>query len=332
VAVQGDRAVAGAPGEDHAGVNAGAVYVFERSGGMWNETARLTASDAVANASFGGGLAISGDMLLVGAGFDSNKNGVGAGAVYVFERIGGVWTEMDKLLASDGASFDDFGLTVAMDGDTALIGAPDNTHSGQAEAGAAYIFVKKGGVWTEQAKLIASNPAAGALFGESLDVSGDTAVVGAHEHPHMNLARSGAAYVYKRTGTSWNLVQQLTAHDAAAGDHFAVSVAIEGDTILSGAYIKSRPGGTGAVYVYRRGGEGWAFDTSFFTTDPGNTLFGWVVSLSGDRSAVAGPFYQTNQGALYTYTGLALCEACDMNCDGAVDAFDIEPFVAALIP
>ncbi len=331
VAASGNVVVAGAPSEDHAAVNAGAVYVFERSGGMWPEAARLVASDPVAEARFGGGLAIQGDTLLVGAGSDSNKNGQGAGAVYVFERIGGVWTEVDKLIASDGAAFDDFGLTIAMDGDTAVIGARDHTHSGQAEAGAAYVFVREGGVWNEQAKLVSPAPAADSLFGESLDVSGDTIVVGAHQHPHMNLSRSGAAWVYERAGTSWNMVAELTAADAASGDHFAVGVTIEGDTILSGAYLKSRPGGTGSVYVYRRGSEGWTFDTSFFTTDPGGVLFGWVVSLSGDRAAVAGPFYLTNQGALYTYTGLSQCDACDVNCDGAVDAFDIEPFVALLV-
>ena len=192
------------------------------------------ASDGAASDEFGVSVAISGDTLVVGAHGD-NDNGTNSGSAYIFTRSGTLaWTQQAKLTASDGAADDEFGGSVAISGDTVVVGAVWNDDNGT-DSGSAYIFTRSGTAWTEQAKLTASDGAADDNFGNSVAISGDTVVVGAW-HDDDNGTDSGSAYIYTRSGTAWTEQAKLMASDGAADDEFGDSVAISGDTVVVGAF------------------------------------------------------------------------------------------------
>jgi len=254
VAIWGDSAVVGAAEDDHGGgVDAGSVYVFTRTGTVWTQQQRLFAGDASAGDFFGSAVAIFGDTVVVGAVGDDHMAGVDAGSAYVFTRVGTAWTEQTpKLVASDAAGGDDFGSSVALDGTSAVVGAPLNHHPGTLDRGAAYVFDAASGA--QLAKLTASDARDGDYFGWPVAISGGTVVVGAPEKNHLGLADSGSAYVFVGAGASWTEQAQLVASDAAELDGFGEFVACWGDT----AAVSSKSGArAGAVYVYSRSGTTW---------------------------------------------------------------------------
>ena len=165
----------------------------------------------------------------------------------MFTRTGTSWSQQAQLTAGDGAAGDLFGYSVALAGDTALVGAYGNDIGAAANQGSAYVFTRSGTSWSQQAQLTAGDGAANDYFGYSVAVSGDTALVGAYADDVGAAADQGSAYVFTRSGTSWSQQAQLTAGDGAAGDIFGISVALAGDTALVGAYANDigaghRPG------------------------------------------------------------------------------------------
>jgi len=288
VALSGDTALVGAVGDDSV---TGAAYVFVKSGGIWAFTAKLTASDGVADDYFGWSVALSGDTALVGASWDDGYKG----SAYVFVKPGGGWatgTETGKLTVSDGEAYDFFGNSVALSGDTALVGA--NYDDGY--KGSAYVFVKPGGGWatgTETAKLTASDGLAYDQFGISVALDGDTALVGAYLNEP-----TGSAYVFVKPGGGWATgteTAQLTASDGEGGDGFGWSVALDGDTALVGAYLDDMDFGMGLVdegsaYVFVEPGGGWVTgtETGKLTASDGepSDQFGISVALSGATALV----------------------------------------------
>jgi len=299
VFVSGDTAVIGAYYDDHAGgTDAGSAYVFVRLGCVWTQQAKLTASDAASGDSFGYSVAISGDTAVIGAAFDTHAGGDHAGSAYVFVRSGGVWTEQAKLTASDAAEYDAFGYSVGVSGDTAVIGAAFDTHAGGDYAGSAYVFVRSGGVWTEQAKLTASDAAGGEYFGSSVSISGDTAVIGAPYDTHAGEDYAGSAYVFVYSGSAWTEQAKLTASDAAEYDSFGYSVAVSGDTAVIGAVYDTHAGGdyAGSAYVFVRSGGVWTQQAKLTASDAALAdRFGISVSISGD-TAVVGAHYDDHAG------------------------------------
>ena len=169
-----------------------------------NEIQKLLASDKADYDSFGRSVVLDGDTAVIGAYRSDDSGTTWNGAAYVFTRVGGIWTEQAKLLASDKADDDLFGSSVALDGDTAFIGAPSEDDSGTTNNGAAYVFTRVGGIWTEQAKLLASDKADQGWFGRAVALDGDTAVIG---------AENGAAYVFTRVGGIWTEQAKLLASD-----------------------------------------------------------------------------------------------------------------------
>ena len=241
VAVDGDTALIGAYGT-------GSAYVFTRNAGVWTEQAKLTASDRASGDTFGINVAVDGDTALIGAPRDDD-NGLYSGSAYVFTRNAGVWTEQAKLTASDGASGDAFGVSVAVDGDTVLIGSWGDDDNGEF-SGSAYVFTRNAGVWTEQAKLTASDGASVDDFGVSVAVDGNTALIGANEDDD-NGENSGSAYVFTRNAGVWTEQAKLTASDGASDDEFGVSVAVDGDTALIGSWHDDDNGeSSGSAYVF----------------------------------------------------------------------------------
>ena len=172
-----DTAVAGAPFDDNVGtINQGAAYVFTRSGTTWTEQQKLTAPDGGANDLFGTSVAIDVDTLVAGAPAGGTTD---SGAAYVFTRSGTDWTPQAKLTASDGAAGDQFGLSVGIEGDTAVVGSPIARVGANLARGAAYVFTRDGTIWNEFQKLVASDGAVGDLFGFSVAIDGNTIVAGA---------------------------------------------------------------------------------------------------------------------------------------------------------
>ncbi len=252
VAVSGDTLVAGSLANNGGGNNSGSVYVFTRSGTVWTQQAILTASDGASGDQFGDSVALSGDTVVIGAGNDDHAGGASAGSAYVFTRSGSVWAQQAKLIASDAAASDNFGISIALSADTTVVGAYRNDHVGAANAGSAYVFIRSGFVWTQQAKLISDDIAASDFFGHAVSVSGDTVVVGAYQDNHPAGADAGSAYLFTRSGTVWTQQAKLTASDAAASDRFGFAVAVSGGTAMIGAYLDDHAGGNtaGSTYVF----------------------------------------------------------------------------------
>ncbi len=315
VSISGDRALVGAPLSDPGGTsNTGAAYVFTRaSDGTWTQEAKLTASDKAALDNFGGFVSVSGDRALVGA-LGSDPGGTSsAGAAYVFTRASnGTWTEETKLTASDKAASDNFGVSVSLSGDRALVGARRSDPGGTSNAGAAYVFTRaSNGTWTEEAKLTASDKFASDNFGISVSLSGDRALVGANTSNSGPDADTGSAYVFTRASNgTWTQEAKLMANDKAADDNFGYSVSLSGDRALVGAPL-SDPGGlslAGAAYVFTRASNGtWTQEVKLTASDKAaGDHFGWPVSLSGVRALVGArlsdPGGTTDAGSSYVYT------------------------------
>lgn len=260
VSVSGDVVIVGAAEDDDDGLSSGSAYVFFRNQGgpdNWGEIAKLTASDAAAGDRFGGSVAASGDVAVVGAREDDD-DGTSSGAVYLFYRNQGGpdnWGEVVKQTASDAASGDALGWYVAVSGDIAVAGAIGDDDNGNG-AGAAYVFMRnEGGAdnWGEVAKLLASDGAGGDEFGGSVALSGDVALVGANLH-NGGHPDNGAAYLFIRNEggvNAWGQVANLTAADDSPNDRFGFSVAISGDIAVSGSGFEDSVGtDAGSAYVF----------------------------------------------------------------------------------
>ena len=318
VAVSGDTVIAGAAEENAGGADAGAAYVFQRNQGgadNWGEVKKVIATDAQAGDWFGRSLALSGDTAIVGA-YHEDAAGADAGAAYVLQRDqGGAnnWGELKKLIASDAQANDLFGLSMAVDGDTAIVGAP-NEDAGGSLAGAAYIFHRdEGGAnnWGEVTKLTASDAQPNVQFGLSVAVSGDTAFVGAPDE-EAGGKDAGAVYVFQRDqggADNWGEVAKLAASDAQPHDVFGNSVAANGDTTIVGAAGEDQVGGnTGAAYLFQRdqgGPDNWGEVTKLTASDADTSdAFGISVAVSGDN-AIVGALREDeggfNAGAAYYF-------------------------------
>jgi len=253
VALSGETAVVGARYDDvGATVDQGSAYVFTRSGTTWSEQQRLTAADGAAADGAGCSVAISGDTAVVGAEGDDVGVATDMGTAYVFVRSGTTWSEQQKLTAGDGAAGDTFGSRVAVSGDTAVVGALFDDVGANSNQGSACVFVRSGTTWSEQQKLTAADGEADDWFGNSVALSGDTAVVAAYSDDVGANADQGSAYVFDRSGTTWSQRQRLTAVDGTAGDTFGFSVALSGDTVAVGApyHDVGATADQGSTYVF----------------------------------------------------------------------------------
>ncbi|OQX02531.1 MAG: hypothetical protein BWK80_57685, partial [Desulfobacteraceae bacterium IS3] len=288
VSISGDYALVGASGDDDKGYNSGSAYIFRRnSEGSWTQQAKLTADDGAADDYFGNSVSISGDYALIGAYEDDDKGGK-SGSAYIFRRNSdGSWTQQAKLTADDGAAYEYFGYSVSISGDYALVGAYWDDDKGY-DSGSAYIFRRNSdGLWTQQAKLTATDGAAEDYFGWSVSISGDYALVGAY----LDDGASGSAYIFRRNSDgTWTQQAKLTADDGATYDYFGRSVSISGDYALVGAYEDDDKGGSsGSAYIFRRNSDGaWTQQAKLTANDgaAGNN-FGNSVSISVDYALVA---------------------------------------------
>ena len=267
VSLDGDTVVIGAPWDDDNGNESGSTYVFSRNGTTWALQAKLLASDGGIGDNFGYFVSLDGDTVLIGAPWDNDK-GVDSGSAYVFTRSDSNWTQQAKLLASDGVKYDQFGISVSLDGDTALIGASDfNEYSYIATGpGSAYMFTRTGTTWTQQAKLLASDGANGDRFGYSVSLSGDSALIGAFWD--CNVVRNGrnffgSAYVFTHTGTIWAQQQKLQVYSGVSRN-FGISVGLKDDTAVISSYYEGSVYIRSSAYAFKRIGNIWFKQIQFF--------------------------------------------------------------------
>lgn len=350
VAISGDTLVVGAPGEDsiatgvngdqtdNTAQNSGAVYVFTRTAGVWSQQAYLKASNTHLNTTedlggFGSAVALSDNTLVVGAegeasaatgvnGDQHNRAAEDSGAVYVFARTAGVWSQQAYLKASNTDAGDFFGTSVALSGDTIVVGATwedsaatgvdgDQANNDSTSSGAAYVFTRNGSTWSQQAYLKPSNTDRGDWFGWFVAIDGDTLAVSARRESSAAVGLNGdddddtafgagAVYVFTRTANEWSQQAYVKASDTAAGDGFGLGLALSEDVLVVGAWeedsdasgvdqvgVANGADGSGAVYVLSRTAESWSqlAYVKASNTDAGD-FFGSFLALSGNTLAV----------------------------------------------
>lgn len=292
VAIDGDVLVAGAPTSYHLGTkpSAGAAYVYTRVGTTWSAGVRLYASDPLQGAEFGHSVTIDGSTIVVGAPQATYGIDGGRGAAYVFEFNGTSWVQTAKLAGVQSVAGARNGSSVAIDGDRLVIGARTMWEDGgfTIGTGAAYVFVRNGGSWSQEAKLQSSSYMAWGLLGSSASIEGTRVVVGA-EGENFN---TGAAYVFEKSGASWVQVARLVGASTNASDYFGRGVDVSGDRIVVGApnYDSSTPAGNGAVKLYEWNGAQWTEELELLglSMDDGDTL-GGAAAIDGDTVVGGSP-------------------------------------------
>ncbi len=269
---------------------------------------RQTAHDGMANDNYGRSVAASDDTVVVGAYLDTVGNNDLQGSAYVFSRSGGDWRLQQKLTAHDGEAQDRFGNSVAISGDTIVVGAPYHKTGTNSYQGSAYVFARSSGVWSIQQKLTAQDGAEGDQFGTAVAISGDTVVAGAFSDDIGAKADQGSAYVFSRSGSDWTFQQKLTANDGEANDQFGASVAISDGTVIAGALLDdfSIFQNAGSAYVFVRSGTAWTqLQRLVANGTRSDDLFGAAVAILGDTAIIgaplADPFGRVNQGVAFVF-------------------------------
>ncbi len=350
IAISGTRMVVGAISDSTEASNAGAVYVFERNGSSWQQTAKFSASDAFANQYFGYSVDIDGNRIVVGAydptntnaakgvyvyDWDGNNwnetklgnigNGYGntvsisgnrvvvgeytyltyRGRVHLYEWNGSSWTE-SIIQASDGASGKMYGESVSIDGDRFIVGAYGEDEAGL-DAGAAYLYEWNGSSWDET-KYIPDAGSYRTQFGNSVHIEGDKFIVGGYYNDGSSYFNPGFAHLYEWNGSSWDKTV-FTASDGQNGDQYGGNVFVTGDRVLIAASTEH------AVYVYDWNGSSW--DETKIPTSGDYFVFGESLGLYGEEVIIGLESYNSNQGAVltYTYGGVPdpFCSASDIS-------------------
>ena len=319
-AIEGSTAIIGADGDTSF---TGGVYVLSNSDVGWNEIQKLVPDDGAHGDSFGYRVALAGDTLAVTAYSASPNGNTAQGAAYVFERSDETWSQSQKLLADDGATFDDFGASARLDGSSLFIGANGATVGANAAQGALYVFTRSGATFQQSQKVIADDGAAFDNFGFSVASDADTLFVGAPSAFVDGTPGVGAVYVYVLQGGVWTQVQKLAPEDPASFGAFGESVAFDGTTLFVGA------SGTSAAYVFRQTDDSWiqVQRLSGDDTQSGDN-FGNAIALSG-TNVLIGSDIATVDG--FTSRGAAYLFGADQNgwtqahkfvaSDGATDDF-----------
>ncbi len=301
VAIDGDYAMVGANEEDEDSLgnpvlNAGAVFVYKNVSGKWIQVQKLVGDDRHIGDDFGFSVAISGDYMIVGApneDYDTSGSNYlsAAGSAYIFKKISGVWVQVQKIVSSDRYTNDQFGSTVSISSNYAIVGArlEDEDVSGSntlATAGAAYIFQIVSGVWVQNCKIVASDRTSGNMFGVAVTMNDTFAIVGATSQTRdasgaNPLNGAGAAYIFKNVSGTWTQSQKITPSDRAAQDYFGISMCISGRSIIIGSY-----GNFGGAYIYKYTTT-WKQSQKLVAKDKAlGDYFSFSVSMNGDYAIV----------------------------------------------
>jgi len=313
----------------------GTLYLFD--GGLWrplifkneNQLDPIVRepADGAANALFGGSVDIDGDYAVIGATLDDIGTNINQGSVYVFFRGTAGWVQQAKLTAADGAANDAFGYNVAIDGNYVVVGVYGDDIGANTDQGSAYVFLRSGTTWTQQAKLVASDGASGDFFGGAVAIDFTRAVIGAYKDDIGANTDQGSAYVFTRSGATWTQEAKILSNDGVTNDHFGYSVTagLNGDLVLVGAPNRLiNYQGQGAVYMFGHSGTTWFQQLRIFVGE-GQLGDGLGSSICfDDNYLVAGAPFRTEganayQGAAYIwqYTGGFTYQTKLLNPDGA---------------
>ncbi|HBG26734.1 MAG: hypothetical protein A2Y10_01310 [Planctomycetes bacterium GWF2_41_51] len=277
VSINGQFAAIGAEQDDSA---KGSVYIFKRVAGTWVKTQKLTASDGTTNNFFGRCVCISGNYLIIGAdGVESYK-----GAAYIYYYDGTSWSLQEKIVATDRTSSDDFGCSVSMSGNFAIVGASGDDSS----RGSAYIFQRDGSDWQFIQKISETNGTGSDFFSCSVGISGNLAIVGVYGDDDKT-TNAGSAIVYGFNGTSWIQGTKLMASDGASGDNFGCSVAINGLYAIIGSYYDDDPqSNSGSAYIFKYNSSSYIWSQMKLTPTgvDGGDLFGSSVCINGNNAII----------------------------------------------
>lgn len=268
--------------------------------------AKLTDSAGATNDFFGGAVAVQGTTAVIGSRAHTEGGVTNAGVAYVYERIGGTWIKTAKLSASTPQFLSLFGGSVSISGNVIVVGAEGTDTGPVLDTGAAYVFVKPAGGWTNMtptARLLPSGLLASDAFGTSVSISGDRVIASSPTH-----LTKGAAYIFDKPAAGWsgNVAQTttLTASNGANMDYFGVSVALSGDTALVGALFHDQ-GATdsGSVYAFIKSGAAWVLQAQLDANPVvASGLFGAAVTLEGNTAVIGAPGPSTAPGRMYVFT------------------------------
>jgi len=361
VALDGDTALASAPGDDDLDVDAGAAYVFTRAGSSWQLQEKLLAANAsyyeqmgqevalegdtaalLGSSLFVGGLrvlvfsrsgtswtqeaelspatldlgfgftyglALSGDTIAVGSRWFDVGTLIAYETVEVFARTGGAWAREAILFSPCSELNAGFGHSLSLEGDTLLVACGGEDVAGEVDAGAFYVFTRSGTSWTEEARITAVEPEAGARFGGGVSLHGDEALIAASLEDVGDVADAGAVYVFEGNGSAWTRQARITADDPGNMDGFGSPVVLDGDLALVGADGDDDMGhNAGAAYLLARGGAGWRLSTKVVSSDGWpRDAFGSAADLDGDALLVGALIddhvngTETNEGSAHVF-------------------------------
>jgi len=312
VATDGERVLVGAQNHDGAGANAGAAYVYREDGGSWVEEAKLVAPAPGANDWMGHSVSLAEDLAVAGAHLTDGP-AADTGAVHVFRRDGtGTWTFEAALTASDPEAASEFGSSVGTDGTSVVVGARWKDETGP-NSGAAYVYRRVAGVWTEEAELVPADPASGDEFGFEVAVDGDRAVCAARLEDEAGVD-AGALYVFVRDETgAWSQEAKLVGGDLAADDRFGEGLSIDGGIVVGGARqhdAAAADGGAAYVFVLQPDGT-WTEEAKLVGSDVGPMHFFGISADVQDGRAIIGADLDSElgsqAGSAYVY---------ELNCAG----------------
>ena len=298
VALSGDTLVVGEVNGRTGGVATGAAWVFVRAGATWSLQARLDPGGLQQYDNFGSAVGVSGDTAVVGA---SGADGavMFSGRAWAFTRSGSAWSAQAELSPSAPQEYDSLGSAVALDGDTAVVGAEAGLVG---PSGYACVFTRSGAAWTEQARLQPGDLHGDDFFGFSVALSGDGAAVGARGQDLSDPSNDnhGAVYVFRRTGSAWSQEARLTAPDGALGASLGWSVAMSGDVVVAGAPAADPPlaGAPGVALVFARQAGAWHRVAKLVPADSAaSDYLGTGVAAGNGVVAVGASRADTVQGA-----------------------------------
>jgi hypothetical protein len=301
VAAAGDWLFVGTPFDDDAGNQAGCIHVFERQGLTWSLHSTLRGSDTDAGDWFGNALAARGDALIVGARHADGPPDQCGGA-YIFRLEDDQWVQEAHLRASDGASGDEFGIRVGIDGDQAVIGA-SMRHGIGPGSGGAYIFSREDGQWTQGSLLLPSNPEAGDHFGESVAIDSGRILIGS-PRGNGDVPDSGVAYLFEAAGGDWAEHRRFYSPTPKENDQFGNSVSLAGDQASIGARLDDFSGtNAGRVFIFRADGGEWALEAAIAPPDASaGDEFGIAIA-SAPGVIIAGSFLDSvgDNGSAYQF-------------------------------
>jgi hypothetical protein len=291
VPANGNTAIIGDPSDtDQNGQNTGSAYVFTRTGGGWQQQAKLIPNDNGDNF-FGKAVEITpgGNTVVIGAPRDETPNQDSDGSAYVFIRTDEQWQQQTKLIPDDSGGAFGFSCDVAADGSTAVIGAPFDTNS--KDGGSTHVFTRTDGEWQQQARFAPDDVSGEDRFGRSVGLSadGDTSVTGAVEYDSLDGADAGLAYVFTRTDGDWQQQARLAPDDSDRFDFFGfVGITADGNTTVIGAPGDEGAGDrafAGSAHVFTQTDGEWQQQAELVASDgDSEDQFGAPVEIAGRGS------------------------------------------------